>query len=165
MNENDDFEALKRLLALKRHEVPPPGYFDKFSSRVISRIRLREHRAENDPAAELFNRAPWLLRFLQLFEAKPAVAGTFAAVLCMVVAFGVVYAERPDSTPQPIFQAADSSPHLLAASEPAAGIAPVAMPAPDLFATGMSNGSPSGLEQLFGQGANAQPVNYTVPAH
>ncbi len=33
MNESEhNFQDLKRLLKLKRHEVPPPGYFNNFSS-------------------------------------------------------------------------------------------------------------------------------------
>ncbi len=43
MNENEqNFDELKRLLKLKRHEVPPPGYFNNFSGEVISRIRAGE---------------------------------------------------------------------------------------------------------------------------
>ncbi len=38
----EDFEALLRLLALKRHERPPPGFFNDFSDRVMSRIAQEE---------------------------------------------------------------------------------------------------------------------------
>ena len=47
MNENQpNFESLRRLLALKRHETPPPGYFNNFSRQVIARIRAGETGAE-----------------------------------------------------------------------------------------------------------------------
>jgi hypothetical protein len=72
MSENEqDFDALRRLLALKRHEVPPPGYFEDFSGNVIARIRAGE------AAAKL----PWILRFLQLFESRPAYPVVFASSL------------------------------------------------------------------------------------
>ena len=39
---------------------------------------------------------PWLFRLLSAFEAKPAFAGAFASALCLLLVFGIVYAERPD---------------------------------------------------------------------
>ena len=85
MSENEnDFEALRRLLALKRHEIPPPGYFEDFSSGVIGRIRMSE------AAREL----PWLLRLLQAFEAKPAYPVALASALCTLLLFGIVSVEQ-----------------------------------------------------------------------
>ena len=81
MSENEnDFDALRRLLALKRHEIPPPGYFENFSDQVIARIRA------GDTAAEL----PWLLRFIQWFERRPAMPVTFASSMCLVLLYGIV---------------------------------------------------------------------------
>ena len=85
MNENEhNFEELRRLLALKRHEIPPPGYFEDFSSMVIARIR------SGDTAREL----PWLLRFLQMFESRPAYPVAFASGLCTLLLFGIISVER-----------------------------------------------------------------------
>jgi hypothetical protein len=95
MSENEnDFEALRRLLALKRHEIPPPGYFEDFSARVIGRIR----------AAEAVRELPWLLRLLQAFENKPAYPVTFASALCTLLLFGIVSVEQsPVLVTNPVF--------------------------------------------------------------
>ena len=93
MNENENnFEPLRRLLALKRHEIPPPGYFENFSREVTARIRA----GETGGTAEVSKPLPWLFRLLSTFEAKPAFVGAFASALCMLLLFGIVYAERPD---------------------------------------------------------------------
>ena len=85
MSENEnDFEALRRLLALKRHEIPPPGYFENFSSQVIGRIR----------AAESVEQLPFLLKFLQWFENRPAYPVAFASSLCCLLLFGIVTVQQ-----------------------------------------------------------------------
>jgi len=99
MNENENsFDSLRRLLAFKNRETPPPGYFDSFSSNVLARIRAGEANAQAG-WSEQFS-AGWLVKLLQAFEFKPAFAGTFAVGLCMVLLFGIVYAERPDTGSQ-----------------------------------------------------------------
>lgn len=40
-NSPESFEALQRLLSLKRHEVPPPRFFDELPSRIMGRIESR----------------------------------------------------------------------------------------------------------------------------
>ncbi|HUB87726.1 MAG TPA: hypothetical protein VMB22_07515 [Verrucomicrobiae bacterium] len=107
MNENEnDFETLRRLLAFKNRETPPPGYFNNFASRVIARIQAGEQEAVS---------GNWFVRFVQSLELKPAFAGTFAAALCLVLVFGIVYAERPDDAPKiflPQAQVASVSPSI-----------------------------------------------------
>ena len=96
MNENENnFEALRQLLALKQHEVPPPGYFEHFSGQVIAQIRAEQRGQSTARAVEL----PWLFRLLAVLESKPVFAGGFASALCALLVLGVVYAERPDATP------------------------------------------------------------------
>lgn len=92
MSESDNnFETLRQMLALKRHEVPPPGYFEDFSGNVMARIR----------SAEATQRLPWLLRFLQAFEARPAYPVAFASTLCLLLLYGIVSVEQ---NPAPSFE-------------------------------------------------------------
>jgi hypothetical protein len=70
-----DFEPLRRLLALKRHETPPPGYFRDFSSRVIDRI-------ERESATP---KGSWLTRLLALLRARPAISTSFCVASMLVL--------------------------------------------------------------------------------
>jgi hypothetical protein len=99
MKENENnFESLRQLLALKRHETPPPGYFENFSAEVRARIRA----GDAGQTESVSKRLPWLLRMLVTFETKPAFVGAFASALCMLLVIGIVFAERPDSVTQPL---------------------------------------------------------------
>lgn len=72
-----EFEKLRKLIALKRHEIPPPGYFDSFSDKVISRI-------ESDDLAHV---GIWQ-QIVSLFKTRPAISWSFsfAAVMTLFVA-------------------------------------------------------------------------------
>lgn len=86
----NDCEALRRLMALKRHEQPPPRYFNDFSSRVIARIEAGE-RGEEDVG--------WWQRFWGFLEAKPAFSGAFGAAVCAVLISGMLTAGDGQGTP------------------------------------------------------------------
>jgi hypothetical protein len=94
---NNNFGDLKRLLKLKQHEVPPPGYFNHFSGDVISRIRAGETSGAQGFLAQ-FEGNSFMMSLLQLFQVKPGVIGGFATSLCLLLLIGVVMAERPDGT-------------------------------------------------------------------
>lgn len=70
-----DFEKLRQLLTLKRHEIPPPGYFREFSGRVLSRLEDDRTHAKDG----------WLTRLTTLFQARPAISWSFGMAVCLVV--------------------------------------------------------------------------------
>ncbi|HEX3626447.1 MAG TPA: hypothetical protein VH280_13605 [Verrucomicrobiae bacterium] len=142
MSENEnDFEALRRLLVLKRHEIPPPGYFEDFSSRVVGRIR----------AAEAVRELPFLLRLLQAFETKPAYPVAFASALCTLLLFGIVSVEQsPVLVTTPVFSSSGDNAFSLT---------------PRALAIGNSSTNPPVDVPLFGTqpntAANYQTVNFS----
>ena len=78
--EQEQFEQVRKVLALKRHEQPPPGYFNGFSSKVISRILALE-------AA----RPVTLRQRLGLdFDFRPAMIGVFGVIICGLLLVGVI---------------------------------------------------------------------------
>ena len=97
--EQESFQELRRLLALKRHEQPPPGYFEGFSGQVIARIKAGETPAAGSFLERLTARAPWLQSLWDGFEAKPIVAGAFGVGVCGLLVIGLVSSERMDNVP------------------------------------------------------------------
>jgi hypothetical protein len=94
-SDQQNFKDLRRLLALKRHEQPPPGFFHSFSYQVLARIKAGEL---NEPAAladRLFAEAPWIQRLWSAFETKPVFAGSLSFALCGLIAAGLFYSDAP----------------------------------------------------------------------
>ncbi len=154
MNENENnFDALRQLLKLKQHETPPPGYFNNFSSQVIARIRACEAKS---PASEV----PWLFKFLQLFELKPAFAGAFASALLLLLVFGIVYAERPDSSSSPLLQGSEPPSGAFASLSSVA--LPQGMDSIGIMASNNPANSLQPIASLFGSGnAFVQPASFS----
>jgi hypothetical protein len=79
MSSPENFDSLEKLLRLKRHEQPPPRYFNEFSGRVISRIERGEARLS------------WWERFG--FDLRPALAAGAGLVACGLIVYGVATTE------------------------------------------------------------------------
>jgi hypothetical protein len=97
--ETENFDALRRLLKLKRCEQPPPGYFNDFSSQVIAQIRAGATAEREHPLDRLSWEVPWLQRLIEAFQAKPALAVTFGAAVCALLVGGVIYSESMEYKP------------------------------------------------------------------
>jgi hypothetical protein len=96
MNQDtENFEQLRRLLALKRHEQPPPGYFNEFSRQVIARIKAGER---GQLVERLLWEAPWLQRIWAAFEAKLILAGVFGVAVCGLLITGVISSDKTDAS-------------------------------------------------------------------
>jgi hypothetical protein len=116
----DDFKNLRRLLKLKQHEVPPPGYFNMLAGDVISRIRAGESGGQHTTLERLDEQWPRLAALLRLFEARPGVIGGLATSVCVVLLGAVVLVDRTDEADSPMAtmqmaQAASAGPDLASA--------------------------------------------------
>lgn len=78
MNSPEDFDSLRKLLACKRHEQPPPGYFHYFSDKVIARIE----------AAELAEHSSWWKWLVNRFDARPVLACGYGFVISGLLLMG-----------------------------------------------------------------------------
>jgi hypothetical protein len=88
-NQDQDFTKLQQLLKLKRHESPPPRFFNDFSFQVTARIRAGEGTRKIEDFEDVVAQAPWLHRIWKSIEGKPAVSGLFAAAVCGALLAGI----------------------------------------------------------------------------
>jgi hypothetical protein len=155
--EQENFDQLRRLLALKRHEQPPPGYFNGFSRQVIGRIKAGTVDDRAPALQRLFKEAPWVERLWSLLDTKPAIPGMFGALVCMMLIFGIVYSERVDK------------PENAGAAAPEMAIAPaLAVEQPTDLAMMVSSTNPviQPGGSLFDQfRIDAQPASFQTGSH
>ena len=146
--DSENFEQLRKLLALKRHEQPPPGYFNTFSSKVIARIE----------AGESAERTSWYAKLLSLVEARPMLTGAFGATACALAISGFVFSDDGQDSPTHFTEHLNAP--LGASAQPVAmGMGMAASPA--FFA---SNNVPSDLRDLLNQPAlSSQQATFGFP--
>ena len=76
----ENFEQLRNLLALKRHEQPPPGYFNRLPGQIIARLQAEDARKHKS----------FLEKLLAGTFFRPTVAYGFLGVFCALAVTGVV---------------------------------------------------------------------------
>lgn len=104
--EHDQFEQVRKLLALKKHEQPPPRYFQEFSSKVIARLH----------ALEAARTVTWRQRLGLDFDFKPAMVGVFGVAVCGLLLVAVVTSLGVPSSATPEFPLVGNSTALFSAS-------------------------------------------------
>lgn len=75
--DSENFDELRKLLALKKHEQPPPGYFNELPGKIWTRIE----REEAKPS--------FWSGFMDRFILRPTVAYGFALVVCAGLIVGI----------------------------------------------------------------------------
>lgn len=76
----DDFDKVQKLLALKRHEQPPPRFFSEFSEQVIARL--------DSPVPARPGR--WWQRLGLDFDLQPPLVCALGVVVCGLLLVGII---------------------------------------------------------------------------
>ena len=165
MNQDtENFDSLRRLLALKRHEQPPPGYFHRFSSQVIARIESGDRGEEGSVLERMLWEAPWLQRLWASFEAKPALVGAFGVAVCGLLITGVISSDRTDIPPVALIPVSEGIPGPVEYATVSAADHPL-LAKPAVIET--SSTSPVGIPEdpFFGKlgKLRAQPASFIIP--
>jgi len=88
---NEQYERLIQLLALKRYEQPPPGFFDRFPREVRLRI-VGETNPQAGWASHLSSDSNWFSKLMIMLDTRPYLAGVFGVLACGFVITGILYA-------------------------------------------------------------------------
>jgi len=100
---------------LKRHEAPPPRYFNDFSGHVMARLSA--------PPSEPLS---WWQRLGLDFDFRPALMCGVGVVVCGLLSFGVISAMQMTEPAAPLHADSLASASMTAPMVP--GMAPVAAP-------------------------------------
>jgi hypothetical protein len=116
-------QELQRMLALKRHETPPPRYFRSFSERVSDRLNTPE------PDGPL---TFWQRLGLDI-DGRPVLVCASGVAVCSLLVVGLVVSLRV-TPPKPAPPTPGDQTHRLVAPPPSSTDAPQEQPVPTVVA-------------------------------
>ena len=135
----EEFDRLRKLLALKRQEQPPPGYFNHFSDKIIARIE----------AEGLCTRISWWQWLFPEWDAKPVLACAYGLVIMGLLAIGIGISQSLDTEET----AAPNLGRPWFAQAPASdAVLPVSVPVAQASLTGQTNPA-SSVNPVISSGA------------
>jgi hypothetical protein len=137
--ESEEFQQVRRLLALKRHEQPPSGYFNGFSRQVILRIQSGEARQRVSWLERLQSEVPWLQRLWSALDAKPMLAGAFGVTVCGLLVGGLVYSYQVEPASGDPLVEAPADPSAVFVANRSLNPRPAGLPVELIASTGVSN--------------------------
>jgi hypothetical protein len=149
-------DPVQKLLALKRHEQPPPRYFHEFSSRVTSRLSAREMPVP----------PTWWQRVG--FDFKPALVCALGVIVCGMLLAGVIASLNLDRSSQLAAKPADHTPLVFALSgnlelaSDANNVNPVVRPEMIPASTAPVTGVPGGFSPFSRFTLSAERVAFSV---
>jgi hypothetical protein len=147
--DQENYEALRKLMALKRHEQPPPEYLNQLSDSIITRIERGEGRLN------LWD------RLSANFALRPSLAYAFGLTVCGALGLSTLYMVKQEVT-----QTVGSLPGAIVRDPaPAGAFASQVNPAVPLHvANWLRNTNPTTESQpqlsLFSTTHTAVPVSY-----
>lgn len=75
---DENFDQLRTLLSLKKHETPPPGYFNRLPGKILARIE----------ASELASQSTWWDWVVERFDARPILACAYGFTISGLLLMG-----------------------------------------------------------------------------
>jgi hypothetical protein len=151
-SDSENFGQLRKLLALKRHEQPPPGYFNGFSGKVIARI---------ESAAQADDGLAWARWLWSLMESKPMLTGAFGAAVCALVISGLIFSDDVESASHGVRVVAGGVDSPLGGNGQALAINPASDHSQ--FVSSTNPVSPELNSLLNNLQINAQPASFGFP--
>ncbi len=104
-SDHEKFETLRKLMALKRHEQPPPEYLHQLSDRIINRIERGEGQLN------LWD------KLTANFSLRPSLAYAFGLTVCGALGLSIGYMVRQEMT-----QSGDPTPEVALRGSVPAGV-------------------------------------------
>jgi hypothetical protein len=150
----EGFETVRKALALKKYEQPPPGYFNRLPNQIMARIEAGEGQTK------------FWERFIPSFTLRPAMAYGFGLAMCGAVVMGVYYTSNTQvaNTTSPMTASSMTASQQVILTAPASAPTLASHNEVSVNSTNPVTQQPSLFPSQVGQGLQTAPAGYT-PNH